>query len=87
MTPNKTDFKAALRKELLARYGPEGNLDKWAANPERLERFMASVETTLTTNRNTVGIDSDSFRAAYKAIGGKGPLTYKALRSLPEASE
>lgn len=87
MTPNKADFKAALRKELLLRYGPEGTADHWAANPERLERFMTSVETTLTTTRNTVGIDSDSFRAAYKAVGGKGPVTYKALRSLPDVSE
>jgi hypothetical protein len=78
---NKAAFLAALRAELVAR-------NAWAVqNPAKLESFMASTETTLNTDRNTVTIDSDSFKAAWKTIGGKGKPTYKGLRALPAGPE
>lgn len=76
-------FMSALRKELLARYGQPNGKICWANNPEKLEKFLASTWETLETTKNGVNIDGESFTAAWRAIGGKGKPTYKALRALP----
>lgn len=56
---------------------------QWAHDSEKLARFMDSLTTTITTDRNTCMIDTPSIIAAWRAIGGKGKPTYKALRALP----
>jgi hypothetical protein len=75
--PTKDDFLTAYRAGVVARYG-----SVWA-HGERLEKFMASVHTTLFTDANTWNKDSEVARAVWKSIGCKGPMTYKALKGLP----
>lgn len=70
----KKAFYAALKAEL-KKY-------PWAADAAKLDRFMAHVEETMEWGKNLVTI-GDSFHAAWKAIGGKGKATFKALRALP----
>lgn len=71
---SKAAFLATYRAELLARYD-------WAATPERLERFMTSVAGTLA-GANTWNHDGEAVTAAWRAIGGKGKPSKKALQSL-----
>jgi hypothetical protein len=73
----KDKFMAAYRAELLAQY-------PWASNPEKLSRFMASVWTSITTNKATWNHDGDAVRAAWHTIGGKGKPTLKALCALED---
>jgi hypothetical protein len=73
----RTGFLVALRAELLKRY-------PWAQDAMRLERFMSGVRDTITGVGNNWCKDGDAADAAWKAIGGKGKPTYKALRALPE---
>lgn len=56
----------------------------WAADKDRLDKFMISVKTTLYTQNNTWNIDSSVVRAAWRGIGMRGKPTYKALKALPE---
>ena len=72
----KATFLAAYREFVVANY-------PWTADAEKLSRFMASVEATVTTDRAPWAWKSDGAKAVWKAIGCKGPLTLKALRSLP----
>ena len=55
----------------------------WAQNAEKLARFMDSVRRTITTEAATWNKDSPVVNSAWRAIGGKGNPTYKALRALP----
>lgn len=73
---NRKQFVAAVRGEITARY-------PWATDAAKLERFMAAVVKTLTTECNAVSLDGEAFRAAWRHVGGKGRPTYKALRALP----
>ena len=76
-TATRTAFLAAYRTTLLDTYG-------WAADTAKLDKFMASVATTVNTPSTTANLtDSPAAQAAFKAIGCKGRLTYKALRALP----
>jgi hypothetical protein len=68
-------FLAAYRSELITRY-------EWALNVARLDSFMAAAESTISTARSTWNHDGDAVRAAWRAIGGKGRPTLKALRAL-----
>jgi hypothetical protein len=45
---------------------------------------MGGVRDTITGVGNNWCKDGDAADAAWKAIGGKGKPTYKALRALPE---
>jgi hypothetical protein len=72
---SKRDFLEALRKEIRARY-------LWAADEVRLSKFMLSAEHTIYGVANTWNKDGDAATAAWRAIGGKGKPTYKALREL-----
>ena len=54
----------------------------WARDQAKLERFMAACASTLageTADWNHVG---PAVTEAYRAIGGKGTPTLKALRAL-----
>lgn len=67
-------FIAAYQSELTARY-------PWAADPEKLARFLGSVAGTLNGGA-TWNHDEEAVTAAWRAIGGKGKPTLKALRAL-----
>lgn len=71
----KENFLAAYRAAIVAAY-------PWAADPARLEKFMASVRTTLYTEVNTWNKDSEVARKVWRDIGMFGPMTYKALKGL-----
>jgi hypothetical protein len=67
-------FLTAYRKQLLHRY-------TWAADATKLDRFMQSVQETLSGG-NTWNHDGEAVTTAWKVIGGKGKPTKKALRAL-----
>lgn len=74
---NRKAFLAAYRADLWVRY-------VWAQDTAKLDRFMASAERTISTKATTWNHDSESVRAAWRRIGGKGKPSLKALRALPE---
>lgn len=80
----KHAFIAAYRKRVVETYG-EGTPDPWAADPERLERFMQSVTMTVMTKATTWAWDSPLSRQAWRDIGCKGKITLKGIKALPEA--
>lgn len=71
----RNSFLVAYRSELVARFA-------WAQDIERLDRFMASCETTISSSAATWNHDGEAVVAAWKSIGGKGKPTLKALRQL-----
>lgn len=76
-TVTRADWLAAYRAELIARYD-------WATAPSaRLARFLTSVEQTLAGEATTWNHDGVAVTAAWRALGGKGTPTLKALRALP----
>ena len=71
-------FIAAYRAFAVANYA-------WTADAAKLDSFLSdSVEPTLSTERTLWIWDGPGSKAAWKAIGGKGKMTLKALRALPE---
>ena len=73
---NRDAFLIAYRKALVEYYD-------WARNnEEKLERFMHSVRATLD-GANTWNHGGVCVVVAWRAVGGKGTPTLKALRSLP----
>ena len=74
---NKTRFLVMYRDELNKRY-------PWAQDEAKLSRFMASVTETINgTGPGTWNHEGEAVTAAWRAIGGKGKPTKKALRELP----
>ncbi len=75
-------FLAAYRKELL-------NRCDWArADAARLNRFMASVETTLSNTKMPTWIcDGPAVDAAWLAVGGLGKPSIKKLAALPRETD
>jgi hypothetical protein len=55
----------------------------WASNPDKLERFLESCRATLE-GASTWQYDGELSVKAWRAIGGKGKPTLKALRALAE---
>lgn len=74
----KVSFLEAYRAALVATY-------PWAADVTRLNRFMASCVWTLEGPSATWNHDGEAVTAAWRAIGGKGRPTLKALRALPSS--
>lgn len=72
----KAAFLAEYRVALLGAYD-------WARDGDKLDRFMASVERTITTEAKTWNHDSPVAARAWRTIGGKGKVTLKGLRALP----
>ncbi len=68
-------FLAAYSSLLQAAYA-------WATG-DKLARFLASCDASLTGPLATWNHDGDCVRDAWRAIGGKGRPTLKALRALP----
>lgn len=73
------------RTDFIRQYGRELILKgyAWTHDAVKLERFLASVLTTLETDHNTWDHNGDAVTAAWRALGGKGKPTLKALRALP----
>ncbi len=55
---------------------------QWARISGKLDTFMESVADTLNGTQNLWNNQGDCVVAAWKAIGGIGTPTYKALRAL-----
>jgi hypothetical protein len=73
----RSAFLTAYRGRLVALYA-------WAQDTAKLDRFMASVEQTLSTKRATWNHSGQAVTDAWYAIGGgKGIPSLKALRALP----
>ncbi|MEN3144590.1 hypothetical protein ABDF71_21610 [Ochrobactrum sp. WV_118_8] len=73
---NKEAFLSTYRSELIDRYA-------WAADTAKLDRFMGSVKATISdASVSTWNHDGEAVTAAWRAIGGKGKPTKKALRAL-----
>ena len=72
----KAKFIAAYRERIVATYA-------WATNTGQLNDLMASVDVTLRSDRTTWVWDGPMSKAVWKALGGKGKMTLKALRALP----
>ena len=73
---DKFTFLAAYRAAIINAYA-------WATDTAKFDRFMRSVEVTITTTEATWIHDSPVVTAVWKSLGGKGKPTLKALRSLP----
>lgn len=73
---NRKTFLATYRAELLASYD-------WSKDPAKLDRYMASVEATVSGEAKTWNASGPSLDSAWRKIGGKGKPTLKALRAMP----
>lgn len=71
----KAAFLAAYEFQLMARY-------TWARDTAKLTRFLAAAAETISTTRSNWNHDGEAVTAAWRAIGGKGRPTLKALRGL-----
>ena len=72
----KKEFLEEYSKQLKSRY-------TWAADEAKLDRFMKSVEATITIPKtNTWNANGEAVTAAWKAIGGQGIPSLLKLRNL-----
>lgn len=70
-------FTEALRALIVQRH-------TWAGDAAKLARFMASVDATLNAGDGPYyDHTGDATKDAWRAIGGKGRPSLKALRALP----
>lgn len=72
----KTAFIVRYEQELVARY-------PWTKDAAKLTRFIQTVADTLAGGAGWQH-EGDAVTAAWRAIGGKGKPTLKALRALPQ---
>jgi hypothetical protein len=56
----------------------------WALDEAKLHKFMRSVELTITTEAATWNHTTPLVAKAWRALGGKGKPTLKAMRALSE---
>ena len=75
MTTTRNAYLIAYRSELLARYA-------WTANADKLNAFLDKARAGLE-GEGTWSHTGDASTAAWRAIGGKGKPSLKALRALP----
>lgn len=68
---------AALEEKLVEMY-------PWAQDKQKLDNFMGSFRRTIAGKSSFCTVDGDALKAAWKDLGGKGKITYKALRALPD---
>jgi hypothetical protein len=71
----KAAFLTRYREELIHRYS-------WAQDADRLERYMESVQRSITGPTATWVADGEALVAVWRAMGNKGKPTLKALRAL-----
>lgn len=85
------DFLDALRAEIISRYAWAQDNTYNTCNTYNnagpispvLARFMRSVEDTCTGHKRTWNKDGPAADNAWRAIGGKGKPSYRALEALP----
>lgn len=77
-TLTKRSFIKLYREKLIA-------LCPWAKDEAKLDKFMASVIGTIQ-GENTWNRDGEAALAAWRELGGKGKITLKALRELPNGT-
>ena len=58
---------------------------QWAKDEVKLDRYMKSVEATVRGEATSWNHDAPTAVRAYRTLGGKGKMTLKALRALPES--
>lgn len=79
----KSLFVTALKHSLKKHYGKsEFGIHGWANNAELLDRFVRYVWMTMLSKRNYVSLNSKAMKEAWEAVGGKGEITYRGLKSL-----
>lgn len=74
--PTKAQFLAAYRKRL-------EHSTAWGEDTAMMDRFMLSVQKSITTEATTWACSGEHLKAVWKELGCKGKPTYKALRALP----
>lgn len=79
----KTQLIAAYRAAILDLAAREPDM-AWAFDETRLGRFMASVETTIRTQRAPWNHNSNILSRVWRAGGQKGKPTLKAMRALSD---
>lgn len=57
---------------------------EWAKDEAKLDRFMASVERTISTTAKTWVHDTPTVQRAWRSLGMEGRASLKALRALPD---
>ena len=72
---SKAAFLSTYRAELLARYA-------WTIDASKLEQFMANLSDGLDGKHELWSHEGEAVTVTWKAIGGKGKPTRKALRAL-----
>lgn len=72
----KQEFLNAYKADLVKRY-------TWASDTAKLDKFMASCVATLN-GALSWNHDGEAVTAAWRAIGGKGKPSLKALRALTD---
>ena len=77
MTISKKEFLGAYQEELCKSFA-------WAADLEKLAKFMQSVERTICSNADTWNHDSPIAKKVYQRLTGKKDYSRKALRALGE---
>lgn len=76
MPMTKTAFLAAYEVEL-------AKVHEWALDPVRRENFMSSIRYYVRENRRAWMWQTPSSQAAWRSIGCRGRITFKALSTLP----
>ncbi len=74
----KNAFLDMYRAVLVDMHGGYG----WAGDATRLERFMASAAATINAEATSWDHTGEAANRAWRAIGGKGKPSLKALRAL-----
>ena len=72
----KTAFLAAYGAALKTRH-------EWALDPVRLETFMGSIRYYVRENQRAWLWQTPASQTAWRSIGCKGRITFKALCALP----
>lgn len=71
----KENFLSAYRAKLIEAY-------PWAQDAAKLDRYMESVRATIHDTAGSWNPTGNAVVAAWKAIGGKGTPSLKAMRGL-----
>lgn len=75
MTEGQQRFIDEYRKSLIKRYS-------WAKDEKRLEAFIESCKEALAGRRSMWGYQGSAVDDAYRAAGGTGRISMKAIQNL-----
>jgi len=74
----KTSFLMAYKSALIREH-------EWARDPAHLNNYLNIVAAYVRHNMNSWIWDTPTTRAAWRAIGCKGRITFKGICALPDA--